>query len=176
MSKFSQPFVHIDFSKMHTLIKYFQDTFITSYSKINEEKGIQIDFGKEFEDRVIQKVLDQYIDYAIAYELIVEDVCPYKILAWYGYIIADELYPENKQFAIEAIATSIECMLRLLEIEGINIEQPFHRKALKMVLSELRGIHFKPMAETNSKQYTKIGLGMNGLYMMFRTASVCKKI
>ncbi|MEE6548826.1 hypothetical protein [Campylobacter jejuni] len=30
--------------------------------------------------------------------------------------------------------------------------------------------------ESNKKQHTKIGLGMNGLYMMFRTASICKKI
>lgn len=51
----------------------------------------------------------------------------------------------------------------------------FIKKALQMVVSELKGNHMKS-EESNKKQHTKIGLGMNGLYMMFRTASICKKI
>ncbi|ARE81461.1 hypothetical protein [Campylobacter helveticus] len=172
MSKISQPFVHFDANKMHCLITFFQRTFAESYEK--QVENMKISLTKEFEEKIINDILEQYIDYAIAYELVVEDVCPYKILAWYGYLLADALYIEQKELAILAISTSIVCMLRLLRVEQIELEESFHKKALQMVLSELRGNHMKS-EETNKKQHTKIGLGMNGLYMMFRTASICKK-
>ncbi|EPP8195768.1 hypothetical protein KJQ75_05905 [Campylobacter lari] len=172
MSRIAQPFVHFDAAKMHSLILFFQQTFAKSYEK--QVKDIKISLTKEFEEKIINEILEQYINYAIAYELVVEDVCPYKILAWYGYLLADALYIEQKELAILSISTSIVCMLKLLEIENVKLEDTFHKKALQMVLSELKGSHMKS-EESNKKQHTKIGLGMNGLYMMFRTASICKK-
>ncbi|EOH9591152.1 TPA: hypothetical protein ACHDSV_001556 [Campylobacter jejuni] len=172
MSKVSQPFLHFDAKKMHTLILLFRKTFSESYEK--QAENIKISFTDEFEWVIINNVLDQYIDYAIAHELVVEDVCPYKILAWYGYFLANALYLEQKELSILSISTSIICMLRLLEVENIKLEEAFHKKALKMILFELKGSHMKS-EECNRKEYTKIGLGMNGLYMMFRTASICKK-
>ncbi|AJC90814.1 hypothetical protein [Campylobacter subantarcticus] len=171
MSKVSQPFVHFDANKMHSLITFFQETFTKSYEK--QAENMKIALTEEFEEKIVNDILEHYIDYAIAYELVVEDVCPYKILAWYGYLLADALYIDQKELAILAISTSIICMLKLLEKENTNMEAPFHKKALQMVVSELRGNHMK--TEEDKKQHTKIGLGMNGLYMMFRTASLCKK-
>ncbi len=172
MSRIAQPFLHFDATKMHSLILFFQKTFAKSYEKQSKD---QVSLTKEFEEKIINEILEQYIDYAIAYELVVEDVCPYKILAWYGYLLADALYIEQKELAILSISTSIICMLKLLEIESVKLEDVFHKKALQMVVSELKGNHMKS-EESNKKQHTKIGLGMNGLYMMFRTASICKKI
>ncbi|EAI6721317.1 hypothetical protein F8998_06355 [Campylobacter coli] len=172
MSKNSQHFTHFDSKKMHSLILFFEETFSSSYAK--QYIDMQISLKNEFKEKVINEIVEQYINYAITYNLVVEDVCPYKILAWYGYLIADALYIENKELAILTVSTSIVCMLRLLKVENIELEETFHKKALQMVLSELKGSHMKS-EEYNKKQHTKIGLGMNGLYMMFRTASICKK-
>lgn len=61
-------------------------------------------------------------------------------------------------------------MLKILEIEGVRIEESFHKKALEMVFSEIKGSKLKRNYDC------QFGLGMNGFYMMFRTASVCEKI
>ncbi|MBX7491266.1 hypothetical protein [Helicobacter turcicus] len=77
---------------------------------------------------------------------------------------------ESQAFAIQSISSAIVAMLKILKAENVKIEESFHKKALEMVLSEIKG------TKTKDTQDSQFGLGMNGFYMMFRTASVCEKI
>lgn len=164
----------IDIDKVVILFNMFKNTFETSYNKINKDKGLQIKIPNQLEKDILKDVFMQYNIHAQRYKLEVLEVCPYKILAWSGYILAQRVYnptdEESQTFAIQSISSAIVSMLKLLEQEGINIEESFHKKALEMVLCEIR------CSSNADKQDTRFGLGMNGFYMMFRTASVCQRV
>ena len=163
----------IDIDKVVALFNMFKNTFESSYNKINQAKGLQIKIPSQLECDILGDVLTQYNLHAQRYKLEVSEVCPYKILAWSGYILAVRVYnssdEESQTFAIQSISSAIVSMLKLLEKEGISIEESFHKKALEMVLCEIR------CGSNADKQDTRFGLGMNGFYMMFRTASVCQR-
>ena len=164
----------IDIDKVVALFNLFKSTFENSYNKINKDKGLRIEIPNQLEEYILRAVLIQYNLHAQRYKLEVLEVCPYKILAWSGYILAERVYnssdEESQTFAIQSISSAIVSMLKLLEQENINIEESFHKKALEMVLCEIR------CSSNADKQDTRFGLGMNGFYMMFRTASVCQRV
>lgn len=164
----------LDMKKVATLFNLFKSTFEESYNKINKDKGLEISIPEDLEDAILEKVFDQYDKHSQRYNIDVTDVCPYKILAWSGYILAENVYSpykaESQTLAIQSISSAIVAMLKILKIEGVRIEESFHKKALEMVLSEVKGSKIKESCDC------QFGLGMNGFYMMFRTASVCEKI
>ncbi len=162
-----------DYDRLSILFEMFKQTFEESYKKINSERGYTIKIQDKLETELLKKVIEHYADHALTYNIQIDDVCPYKILSWSGYILADMVYADDENgqvFAFQAISSCIVCMLILLEIDGVIIEEGFHKKALAMVISEIRGS--RKNGDTNA--HTKLGLGMNGLYMMFRTASIVK--
>lgn len=167
----------LDLRKVVILFNMFKNTFEKSYIEINKDRNITITIPPNLENEILKKVFQQYCNHAQSYHVEVTDVCPYKILAWSGYILAERVYDASNElgqiFALQALSSSIIAMLKILSIEGVTIEESFHKKALEMVLAEIKGNKHK---DDEKKRYTQLGLGMNGFYMMFRTASVCQKI
>ena len=164
----------MDIDMVVVLFNMFKNTFENSYNKINKDKGLRIEIPYQLEKDILRAVFIQYNLHAQRYKLKVLEVCPYKILAWSGYILAERVYnssdEESQTFAIQSISSAIVSMLKLLREEGVCIEESFHKKALEMVLCEIR------CSSNADKQDTRFGLGMNGFYMMFRTASVCQRV
>lgn len=163
---------NIDIMRVTTLFNLLKNTFEQSYNKINESSGLRIYIPKAVENEIFRAILAHYNDHARLYRLEVTEACPYKILAWGSYLFADRMYilgdDESKTFAVQILSAGIVTMLKILRKEGVELETNFHKKALFMVLREIE-------AGKNEKHQDlkRFGLGMNGFYMMFRTASMC---
>lgn len=158
-----------DYDHLSILSNVFKGTFEKSYYLEDTLITIQ----KEVEEDIFKQIIKHYYKHTQNYNVSVKGVCPYKFFSWYGFMLAEKIYKqgdkEAKILSIQAISTAIICMLKLLELEGVVVEESFHKKALEMVIKEISG------RVSNNLDHIKCGLGMNGLYMMFRMASVCKK-
>ncbi|MBD5164588.1 hypothetical protein [Helicobacter sp.] len=140
-----------DFSDMANVINLFFDC---------SEQYYEIRVDDETEKRLLEKVVSQYYDHVTAYGVSVNGVCPYKMLAWSGYILCRDFWEKGKQdFAVKFLVSAIVAADMLLKKEEVELHQEILLKAVKMVKSELEG-------------KTHIGLGMNGLYMIFRAISL----
>lgn len=139
-----------NFTEVANIINFFCDCSEMFYH-------IRIDEKKE--EYLLEKVMEQYYDHVTAYGVSVKGVCPYKMLTWSGYILCQDFWNTNQDVAIKFLVSSIVAANLLLKEEGIELCQEILLKATKMVKSELEG-------------KTRIGLGMNGLYMIFRAISL----
>lgn len=163
---------NIDIQKAHSLFELFKRTFEEIYKNLKKRRYPQIRISSMLEEAIFEQVIEQYVDHSQRYNIDVTDVCPYKFLAWSGYMLANNVYSNDtlsRTFAKLSIYTAIIAMRRLLKEDGVKIENSFLKKVLRMVLSEIRG------SKTGSFNDCQLGLGMNGFYMMFRTASICEK-
>ena len=164
--------INIDIQKATSLFNLFRDTFEENHEKLKKKKAHPTSILRQQEKVIFKHVLEQYIKHSQRYGIDVTDTCPYKILAWSGYIFADSIYSDDSQSRTSAklsISAAIVAMHRLLKNEDLEIENSFLKKVLRMVLSEIRG------SKTRKPNDCQLGLGMNGFYMVFRTASICEK-
>ncbi|MCI7710349.1 MAG: hypothetical protein MSL80_01610 [Helicobacter sp.] len=156
-----------DYEVLAQLTNIFNRTFEQSYHDLNTE----IKIPKELEESVFEQIIEHYCHHTKIYGVEVSGVCPYKFFAWNGYILAERIYTgshkQSQILAIQALSSAIICMLEFLKKEGVKVEESFHKKALRMAITEIKSIK----AKSDDVRY---GLGMNGLYMMFRMASVCE--
>lgn len=122
----------INIQRVVSLFNLFVKTFETSYNKINKDKGLKISIPQNIEDDIFRQVFRHYNEHSERYNIDVTDVCPYKVLAWSGYILADRVYSlsdaQSQTFAIQSISSAIVAMLKILEIEDVKIEESFHKK------------------------------------------------
>lgn len=120
----------------------------------------ELDIPEALQETLLEEVVGQYYDHTAEYGISVSGVCPYKILSWFGYILAQKLWNNNnKEYAIKILSASILAMEFFLKKEGLQeVNQEIQIKTIKMVRSELNG-------------KVNLGIGMNGFYMIFRTLS-----
>lgn len=141
-----------DFQEMADLINIFNE-FCLLY---------ELEIGQEAQEHLLEEVLSQYYDHVVEYGVSVSGVCPYKILAWSGYILCKNAWNTNKDYALKLLSASVLAMSFFLEKEAkeekYKINQEIQIKAIKMLISELEG-------------KSNIGIGMNGFYMIFRSLS-----
>ena len=140
----------LNFSAMASIINFLFDCSKQYY-------GIWVD--NEAEGRLLEEIIVQYYDHVSAYGVSVNGVCPYKMLAWGGYILCRDFWQKGKRdAAIKFLVSAILAADIFLSKEGVGLHKEILLKSIKMVISELDG-------------KTHIGLGMNGLYMIFRAIS-----
>lgn len=169
-----QLFKNFDIKKVYSLLEFFKTTFYESYAQNTTDKH-QADmvFSNDFSKSFCDKALNHYVNYAIKHNLEPEDICPYKIISWYGYFLAQHTYFINKSLAVKVISIAIACMQIILEKEEVFLERDFIKGVLRMVLLDISSSKKSPyglISESN-----KLGIGLNGFYMVFKTASICKK-
>lgn len=167
-----QLFKSFDIKRFHSLVEFFKTTFYESYAKGSEKHQADMIFANEFSKNFYDKVLDHYVSYAIKHNLAPEDLCPYKILSWYGYFLAQHTYFINKSLSVKVISTAIACMQIILEKEEVFLERDFIKGIVRMVLLEISVSKKSPYGLISENN--KLGIGINGFYMVFKTASVCK--
>ncbi|MBX7491263.1 hypothetical protein [Helicobacter turcicus] len=141
-----------NFDEMSDLINILND-FLSLY---------ELEMGEVAEEFVLEKVISQYYDHTMEYGVLVSGVCPYKILAWSGYILCQKLWENNKDYAVKILSASILAMEFFLEKEGVKVNQEIQIKTIKMIKSELNG-------------KAQLGIGMNGFYMIFRALSLANQ-
>lgn len=129
---------------------------------LNEFLGhYQLEISEKAQEFILSEVVSQYYDHTTEYGVRVSGVCPYKILAWSGYILCKNLWNHNKDHAIKILSASILAMDFFLQKESIQVNQEIQIKTIRMIQSELKG-------------KTQLGIGMNGFYMIFRALSLSK--
>ncbi|TKX32439.1 hypothetical protein [Campylobacter aviculae] len=121
-------------------------------------KLYELEIPDKAQEFILESVISQYYDHVIEHGVSVKGVCPYKILSWSGYILCENLWKTNKDYAIKILSASILAMDFLLEKEYMKTHKEIQIKVINMVRSELEG-------------KTNVGLGMNGFYMVFRAIS-----
>ena len=166
-----QFFKDFDVKKIHSLMEFFKTTFNESYMQSCDRHCGDIIFASDLSRILADRVLEQYVNYAQRHNLAIEDVCPYKILSWYSYMLADHVYTANKPLAVKVISTAIGCMQIILEKEGVKLDNAFTRGVLRMIILEIAISKRRLVKDVNNT----LGLGLNGFYMVFKTASICKK-
>lgn len=166
-----QLFKNFDIKKIYSLMEFFKVTFNESYMQSSDRHCGEIIFASDLSRMLADKVLEQYINYAQRHNLAIEDVCPYKIISWYSYMLADHIYLANKSLAVKVISTAIGCMQIILEKEGVKLENAFTRGVLRMIILEIAISKRRLVKDTSNS----LGLGLNGFYMVFKTASICQK-
>ena len=118
---------------------------------------------KNIQAKIIRSVYSKYFKYKIAYKISVNSFCAYKIIAWYGFSLAEFYKYKGDINKIEPIVKST-CATLLYYLKNdvdANFDNDFVKKIKNMVIAELNG-------------NAGLGLGANGLYMTFRALSYHK--
>lgn len=164
---------NFDITKIYSLIDFFKTTFCESYVQNNDKHYTDIIFANELTANLTEKVIDHYFKYACKHNVALDELCPYKIISWYGYLLSEHTYFVNRTLAVKVISTAIACMQIILEKEGVSLDKHFIKGVLRMALLEISAS--KKGSLINSSDNAKLGIGLNGFYMVFKTASICKK-
>lgn len=164
---------NFDIKKIYSLMEFFKTTFYESYVQNNDKHYTDIIFASELSKNLADKVIEHYINYTKKHNIAIEDTCPYKVLSWYGYLLTEHTYFVNRTLAVKVISTAIACMQIILEKEEIVLDKNFIKGVLRMTLLEISATKKNSYTYTNDN--AKLGIGMNGFYMVFKTASICKK-
>lgn len=109
--------------------------------------------------QIVNDVLSHYYDHVTTYGVSVTGSDPYKFLAWAGIQIFEDMKSHDKEIAIKFLSSSIAAMHRALLEEGRSLEDWYLKKIIRMVVSEYNGKNH-------------LGLGKNGLYIAFKSASI----
>jgi hypothetical protein len=120
----------------------------------------QVEVPKEIRGDVVDKVLAHYKLHIDTYNVPVNGIDPYKFLSWSGLYLY-ELTMHNEELSDLILKSTIIIMNRTLVEEGRILPKLFLQKIFNMVKSEYRG-------------KDSLGLGKNGLYLTFRSASLCQ--
>lgn len=166
-------FKNFDIKKIYSLMEFFKTTFYESYANDGEKHQADMIFAAEFSKNFCDKTLDHYVNYAIKHSLAPEDICPYKIISWYGYFLAQHTYFINKTLSVKVMSTAIACMQIILEKEDVTLDRDFIKGVLRLVLLDIASSKKSPYGLISENN--KLGMGINGFYMVFKTASISKK-
>jgi hypothetical protein len=123
----------------------------------------QIDIPAEVRLNVIVEVLEHYGNHISVYNVSMNGIDPYKVLAWAGIRLYKLILEFNREMAEEVLACTFVALERTLKSEGKTVPQRFIQKLFKMTI-----------AEYSNK--SDIGIGANGLYVAFRMASLSEYI
>lgn len=118
-----------------------------------------IEIPKEIRKDVVDKVLKHYKLHIDTYNVKVNGIDPYKFLSWSGLYLY-EMVLHNEELSELILQSTIIVMNRTLVEEGKILPKLFLKKIYNMIKSEYRGKNH-------------LGLGRNGLYLAFRSASLC---
>jgi len=117
---------------------------------------------KELRKQAMLYAITHYKKHTDAYTVKVNGVDPYKIFSWVGLYFYDEsLKKYGTDVADAFLKTTILAMNRSLWEEGKQLPPLYLKKIYKMVKSDFNG-------------KASIGIGKNGLYLAFRSASLCE--
>ncbi len=125
------------------------------------DKQYKIVITQEFRKQVVDDALEHYKLHVEAYDVPVNGIDPYKFISWIGmglYTKAIEKYNETVSDSI--LKSTIIVMNRTLIEEGRMLPKFYLKKIFGMVKNDHIG-----------KEH--LGLGKNGLYLVFRSASLC---
>lgn len=125
------------------------------------ENGYSILVPKEIKKIAVDKVLEHYKLHIDTYNVTVNGIDPYKVYSWLGLYLYEEALEHNNSEVSDAILkATIICMNRALHEEGRTLPKFYLKKIFNMVKSDFNG-------------KTSLGIRKNGLYLTFRSASLC---
>jgi len=135
---------------------------ITNYlcELTRNQYGILI--SQQLRKDIVDDVLKHYKLHVETYSVPVNGIDPYKFISWIGLNLYDRTlneYPEKISDGI--LKSTIIVMNRTLVEEGRLLPKYYLRKLFDMVKNDYSG-----------KEH--LGLGKNGLYLVFRSASLCQ--
>lgn len=111
---------------------------------------------KDQANNELKKIFDQYAKHIFNHKLNVNGACPYKIISWLSYTLAENEFANNKKLAMIYIEVGISMMRKMLKEAGKELNADSEKKLISMVNAELENNHH-------------VGIGKNGLYTAFRT-------
>lgn len=139
-----------DFDHIAEMINRVSDICHESYGIVMTSEGRL---------ELVEKVLLHYHEHVNTYGVSVSGTDPYKFLAWSGIQIYTDMKDVDREIAIKFLSSAIAAMNRSLLEEKKEFPEWYLRKILKMVISEFNG-------------KCHLGLGKNGLYLAFKSASI----
>lgn len=166
-------FKNFDINKINSLMEYFKNTFYESYAQNEETYHADLLFSKDMQAEMTDKIIEHYINYAERHHLAVDNICPFKVLSTYGFLLAELAYTYNKSLAIKALSTAIICMQIILEQEELALDNEVIIETLRATLLDI-SISKEGVKSFNISNL--FGLGMNGLYMLFKGVHKGKRL
>lgn len=123
----------------------------------------KIDIPSEIRLNIIIEVLEHYGNHVSIYNVPMNGIDPYKVLAWSGIRLYTSVLDFNRDMAEQVLSCTFVALERTLKSEGKAVPQKFIQKLFKMIVSE-------------HSNKSDIGIGANGLYVAFRMASLSEYI
>ena len=125
------------------------------------KRKYNLDISLKEQKDVLRKVIEHYIEHCLEYTVYVNSTDPFKFIAWIGLFLFNDIKKQSSR-RNAYILISVGIMKRKLEYKNKILDISFVRKLYEMT------IHDK-----NSEK-DHLAIGMNGLYMSFRSASMVK--
>lgn len=126
---------------------------------ITAEKDFKLIITREEQVAAIQYVVKHYIDHCQEYSVYVSSIDPFKFLSWTGLYFYHTLKKESTKKKVY-LALTVSIMLSFLKKNNKNLDIQFVQKLLKMTTHD------------KNEEKDHLAIGMNGLYMAFRSANM----
>lgn len=132
---------------------------LNAFNRFLKEHHNIIISKKEAKDLLLS-TWEQYKKHIEKHEIHVNAACPYKMLSWVCFSLA-QTYKNDENTAKACLYAGVKMMRELLKERGIIIDNDVIIKLISMCLAEIKG----------GKEGSQVGVGKNGLYMSFKVLS-----